>query len=464
MKRSKRVFDKSKVNILPFFVLIVVIAICYVCYIQFFKVPKFSLNSDDKISTAGFSARLDSEDVSIESIEIFLIVNNDKTFLIYSKNQFDNSKSTHDLDVGFNENSEFIKYIKKAKDTELTLTYNVQYKNKFFNSELDDSYLISVDFKPPEISNIESDGYVYLGGVGYIRLQSSLDVAKLYLDNGNGDLFYPISNKKNDVIEHLIFFTCSNKPCNQNRVKIYAEDFAKNSTVVFKKIRTIKNKKWPKYLIKIDRENFTDKYNEILNSNIQTINKNDFLRINKVERALNESKIKKLTTNISLEKYFKGQFNQLANSKVSSYFSEERSYYFSDSKDEIIDIQLHWGYDLSSTRNADVFPINSGKVVYVDNSLGIYGSVVIIDHGLGFYSLYSHLNNIYVKKDEIVNKNTLIGLTGTTGMAFGDHLHLGIYLQGVPVDPVEFWDRKYINLKIDEPYEIFSSKSSKVNN
>ena len=70
MKRSKRVFDKSKVNILPFFVLIVVIAICYVCYIQFFKVPKFSLNSDDKISTAGFSARLDSEDVSIESIEI----------------------------------------------------------------------------------------------------------------------------------------------------------------------------------------------------------------------------------------------------------------------------------------------------------------------------------------------------------------------------------------------------------
>ena len=205
MKRSKRVFDKSKVNIFPFFVLIVVVVICYVCYIQFFKVPKFSLNSDDKISTAGFSARLDSEDVSIESIEIFLIVNNDKTFLIYSKNQFDNSKSTHDLDVGFNENSEFIKYIKKAKDTELTLTYNVQYKNKFFNSELDDSYLISVDFKPPEISNIETDGYVYLGGVGYIRLQSSLDVAKLYLDNGNGDLFYPISNIKYDVIEHLIF-------------------------------------------------------------------------------------------------------------------------------------------------------------------------------------------------------------------------------------------------------------------
>ena len=66
-----------------------------------------------------------------------------------------------------------------------------------------------------------------------------------------------------------------------------------------------------------------------------------------------------------------------------------------------------------------------------------------------------------MKKDEIVNKNTLIGLTGTTGMAL-DHLQ-GIYLQGTQ-DPVEFWDRKYINLKIDEPYKIFSSKSSKVNN
>ena len=464
MKRSKRVFDKPKVNIFPFFVLIAVIAICYVGYIQFFNTPKFRLNSADQISTAGFSAQIDSENVLIKSIEIFLIVENDKTFMIYSKDEFDDSKSTHDIDVGFNENSEFIKYIKKAKDTELTLSYNIQYRNKFFNSELNDSYLISVDFKPPEISNIETDGYVYLGGIGYIKLKSSLDVSKLYLDNGNGDLFYPISNKKNDFIEHLIFFTCSNKPCKDNGVKIYAEDFAKNSTVVFRKIRTIKNKKWPEYLIKIDRKSFTDKYNEILNSNIEMINKNDFLRINKVERALNESKIKKITTNINPKKYFIGSFNQLANSKVSSKFSEKRRYYFSDSEDEIIDIQLHWGYDLSSIQNAEVFAANSGIVVNVDNALGIYGSVVIIDHGLGFYSLYSHLNNIYVKKGDIVDKSTLIGLTGTSGMAFGDHLHLGIYLQGVPIDPVEFWDSKYMNLKIDEPYEAFSSKSSEVNN
>ena len=71
---------------------------------------------------------------------------------------------------------------------------------------------------------------------------------------------------------------------------------------------------------------------------------------------------------------------------------------------------------------------------------------------------------MYVKKGDIVDKSTLIGSTGTSGMAFGDHLHFGIYLQGVPIDPVEFWDRKYMNLKIDEPYEAFTSKSSEVNN
>ena len=63
MKRSKRVFDKSKVNIFPFFVLIAVIAICYIGYIQFFNTPKFRLNSDDQISTAGFSAQIVSENV-----------------------------------------------------------------------------------------------------------------------------------------------------------------------------------------------------------------------------------------------------------------------------------------------------------------------------------------------------------------------------------------------------------------
>ena len=111
----------------------------------------------------------------------------------------------------------------------------------------------------------------------------------------------------------------------------------------------------------------------------------------------------------------------------------------------------------------------------------------IADRHLSLFSTSEH-TTVQVSKDDVVNGYHLLGtdhvgrdiftrllhgsrislmvvtISITTGMAFGDHLHLGIYLQGVPVDPVEFWDRKYMNLKIDEPYKIFSSKSSKANN
>ena len=37
------------------------------------------------------------------------------------------------------------------------------------------------------------------------------------------------------------------------------------------------------------------------------------------------------------------------------------------------------------------------------------------------------------------------GKTGETGLAAGDHLHFGVYLHGLAVLPVEWWDQKWIN-------------------
>jgi murein DD-endopeptidase MepM/ murein hydrolase activator NlpD len=33
---------------------------------------------------------------------------------------------------------------------------------------------------------------------------------------------------------------------------------------------------------------------------------------------------------------------------------------------------------------------------------------------------------------------------GATGLAGGDHLHFGFFLHGVPVNPTEWWDGKWI--------------------
>ena len=116
----------------------------------------------------------------------------------------------------------------------------------------------------------------------------------------------------------------------------------------------------------------------------------------------------------------------------------------------------HWGYDLSSIENAKVYASSEGIVTFLSNNgLGIYGKTIIIDHGLGFYSLYSHLSEISVDVGDMVTSKVVIGKTGQTGLAFGDHLHFGSYIQGVPFDSNELWDKKYFNQKVLSVYTNF---------
>jgi murein DD-endopeptidase MepM/ murein hydrolase activator NlpD len=68
----------------------------------------------------------------------------------------------------------------------------------------------------------------------------------------------------------------------------------------------------------------------------------------------------------------------------------------------------------------------------------------MIDHGMGILTLYGHMSSIDVEVGDTVQKNDIIGRTGQTGLAAGDHLHYGIYINGVAVRPIEWWDEKWI--------------------
>jgi murein DD-endopeptidase MepM/ murein hydrolase activator NlpD len=43
-----------------------------------------------------------------------------------------------------------------------------------------------------------------------------------------------------------------------------------------------------------------------------------------------------------------------------------------------------------------------------------------------------------------VQKGDIIGKTGATGMAGGDHLHFGILISGLEVSPIEWLDSHWI--------------------
>jgi murein DD-endopeptidase MepM/ murein hydrolase activator NlpD len=85
--------------------------------------------------------------------------------------------------------------------------------------------------------------------------------------------------------------------------------------------------------------------------------------------------------------------------------------------------------------------------------LGIYGQTVILDHGFGVFSMYSHLSRVAVRTGERVAKEGILGNTGSTGLAGGDHLHFSILIHTTFVDPIEWWDPHWIQdnvtLKLD---------------
>jgi murein DD-endopeptidase MepM/ murein hydrolase activator NlpD len=210
-----------------------------------------------------------------------------------------------------------------------------------------------------------------------------------------------------------------------------------------KLVYELKNVKYKKSTIQISEDFVQQKVAPLLNDvgARQGSPKDIFIKVNKNLRKENEDKIRSITEKSTPTILWHGAFRQLTNSKVEANFADARTYIYNN---EAIDTAYHVGYDLSVTKHYPAEAANSGVVAFVGD-LGIYGNTVIIDHGLGLFTLYSHLSAIDVKVGDPIKQQQPIGKTGETGLAVGDHLHFGVYLNGLPVLPVEWWDQKWIN-------------------
>jgi murein DD-endopeptidase MepM/ murein hydrolase activator NlpD len=123
-----------------------------------------------------------------------------------------------------------------------------------------------------------------------------------------------------------------------------------------------------------------------------------------------------------------------------SSFADRRTYFY---RGREVDRQDHLGFDLASVRRADVPAANRGVVVLA-RELGIYGNAVVVDHGYGLMSLYAHLSSLAVAEGATVERGQVLGTSGETGLAGGDHLHFSFLLQGLPVRPIEWWDTHWL--------------------
>jgi murein DD-endopeptidase MepM/ murein hydrolase activator NlpD len=301
---------------------------------------------------------------------------------------------------------------------------------------------LTIDITPPTIELIADDRYVNFGGVGVIVYKPSADTAKSGIKMG--DYFFPgfAGQIKSRPDAFLALFAHPYNVPPEARPALVATDKAGN-TREMRIAYELKDVRYKKSTIAISDNFLNNKVAPLLTDVAarQGGPKEIFVAVNQGMRKVNEAKITEVTSKATPQMLWKDAFAQLSNSKVEANFADLRTYTYNN---EPTSTAYHLGYDLSVTKNYPVEAANSGTVAFTGD-LGIYGNTVILDHGLGLFTLYGHMNSIDVKVGDSVAKRQPLGRTGETGLAAGDHLHFGIYLDGLAVLPVEWWDQKWIN-------------------
>lgn len=144
--------------------------------------------------------------------------------------------------------------------------------------------------------------------------------------------------------------------------------------------------------------------------------------------------LRNVASRLTLDRYWEGAMSLPAAAAMNSSFGARRSY-----NGSAFD-RFHSGADFAGAPGTPILASAGGRVVLAD-TLNIRGSTVMIDHGWGVYTVYCHMSERLVNIGDTVRVGQIVGLVGNTGRATGAHLHWELWVNGVPVDPMQ-WVRE----------------------
>lgn len=336
------------------------------------------------------------------------------------------------------------------KDVVLNIEVSDTSKWNFFRGNVLKKQIdVKIDRKRPTANVINNSYLIRQGGSATVIVEvKDENLADFYISFNNDERFELIPFYKDNFYMAVIAWPIDIDDF--NKVSIIAIDKAKNKTIT-KVPLYIKNLKK-----KIDKINISDKFinkvsKEVLSKSgydIPDDQADTFVLTNRDLRKDNVNTIKtEVRKNMDMDKVSKfklSAFKQMKNSQMFAGYGERRHYYYDKDK---IDEAWHLGMDWASIKKAKIYSTNEGKVIFKDY-LGIYGNTAIIDHGYGISTLYAHTSILNLELNDEISSNQLIANTGSTGAVFGDHLHFGVLIQGIEVNPLEWMDRKWIKTNV----------------
>jgi murein DD-endopeptidase MepM/ murein hydrolase activator NlpD len=131
----------------------------------------------------------------------------------------------------------------------------------------------------------------------------------------------------------------------------------------------------------------------------------------------------------------------VSSTRRTSFFGDRRVYRYVNGSSST---SIHAGVDYGVPLGTPVSACARGRVIFARFRI-VTGNSVILEHLPGVYSLYYHLSEITVTEGDMAEAGTLLGLSGSTGLSTGPHLHWEIRAAGENADPDAFTTRPVLD-------------------
>lgn len=410
--------------------------------------PNVSINPETGLvaDTRDIALKLDAQGGLLKKLSV-TAVQADKTVTVLSK---DYPPGSHQAAETFN--------LAKADLKEGAFTLQISATGSALrfgaNRTTSKTHSFTLESKPLVVAVVSVAHNITQGGAGLVVYTVSKDVGKTGVVFG--DQFYPGYRQEGNYYACLFPFPYNMEPA-KYVPRVIAVDMSGSERQAGINFHLIAK------AFSTDRINLTDTFLEKIAAEFKGkfpqagTPLEIFLKANRDERQQDLKLIYDYGRKSSPAPLWQGTFLRMPKAAPLGGFAQFRVYVYQGKE---IDRQTHLGFDLASLAHADVPAANRGKVVFTGD-LGIYGQCIIIDHGLGLQTIYGHLSQIRVKQGDNVESGQIIGNTGATGMAGGDHLHFEMAISGQSVNPIEWWDAHWIKNNVTSKLGIVKATSPK---
>jgi murein DD-endopeptidase MepM/ murein hydrolase activator NlpD len=307
---------------------------------------------------------------------------------------------------------------------------------------------VKIDTVPPQIYLLNPVNNANQGGTCFIayRISKLAALTGVYVnDYFTSGYTTMVENKPTSFVYFAIPIDASRT---KTAIKVFARDTAGNESIISVPC-LIKEKKFRADKMNLG-ENFLSQKMPEFQSMVPALQGKTpleiFAYVNGQMRDDNFRTLQTICQKSSPQKLWEGTFLRMQRAQPMALFGDKRTYMVGNKS---VANSLHVGVDLASNAHAAIEASNNGIAVFA-GALGIYGNAVIIDHGQGLFSLYGHLSAINTNVGKVVKKGEVIGHSGISGLAGGDHLHFSILAGGQFVNPQEWWDTHWINDNVNK--------------